>query len=78
MLRIQQLYGEIKYRGVFVEAGMKEHDSPILPQSLTSGDLVESGNARPIPQIRAGFGIFRTYLSPMAGCRFPVRWHLAK
>ena len=59
MLRIQQLYGEIKYRGVFVEAGMKEHDSPIMPQSLTSGDLVESGNARPIPQIRVGFWDFQ-------------------
>lgn len=52
---IQQLYGELKYRGIFIEAGMKEHGSPLLDNSLTSGDWVESGNARPIPQIRLGF-----------------------
>ncbi len=52
---IQQLYGEVKYRSVFLTAGMKEHKSALLNQNLTSGDLVESGNARPIPQVRAGF-----------------------
>lgn len=54
-LWIQQLYGEIKYRGVFLSAGMREHESALLNQRLTSGDLIESGNARPIPQVRAGF-----------------------
>lgn len=52
---LQQLYGSIKYRSVFLEAGLKEHFSALLNQNLTSGDLVESGNARPMPQIRAGF-----------------------
>ena len=52
---IQQLYGDIKYRSVFISVGMKEHGSAILDQSLTSGDLVESGNTRPIPEVRAGF-----------------------
>ena len=51
---IQQLYGEIKYRSVFVMAGLKEYESPLLNQNLTSGDLIESGNARPIPQLRVG------------------------
>lgn len=53
--RIQQLYAELKYRAVFFNIGMKEHGSAILPQSLTSGDLIASGNARPIPEIRSGF-----------------------
>lgn len=52
---LQQLYGELKYRSVFVEAGMKEQQSAILNQSLTSGDLIESGNTRPMPQLRVGF-----------------------
>lgn len=52
---IQQLYGEVKYRSVFLTAGMKEHGSALLNRRLTSGDLVESGNSRPIPEVRAGF-----------------------
>lgn len=56
---IQQLYGEIKYRSVFLTAGMKEHSSALLNQNLTSGDLVESGNARPIPEVRIGFANFQ-------------------
>nr|MDE5941751.1 capsule assembly Wzi family protein [Muribaculaceae bacterium] len=52
---IQQLYGEIRYRGVFLTAGLKEHGSALLYNPLTSGDLIESGNSRPIPEVRAGF-----------------------
>lgn len=52
---IQQLYAEVKYRGVFVTLGQKERASALLNQHLSSGDLVESGNAMPIPQLRAGF-----------------------
>lgn len=52
---LQQLYGEIKYRQVFLEVGMKERTSALLNSTLSSGDLVESGNARPIPQVRVGF-----------------------
>lgn len=57
--RIQQLYGEMKYRSVFLLAGMKEHGSAILPQSLTSGDPVHSGNTRPLPEVRMGFWDFQ-------------------
>lgn len=56
---IQQLYGEVKYRGVFLTLGLKEHGSALLNQRLSSGDLVESGNARPIPEARAGFVDFQ-------------------
>ncbi len=52
---IQQLYGEVKYRGVFLTVGMKERGSALLNTRLSSGDLIESGNARPIPQARVGF-----------------------
>lgn len=57
--RLQQLYGELIYRSIFIEAGMKERGSAILNQNLTSGDLVESGNTRPIPQVRIGFKDFQ-------------------
>ncbi len=52
---IQQLYGELKYRRVFLTVGMKETGSKMLNNRLTSGDIVESGNTRPIPGARAGF-----------------------
>lgn len=52
---LQQLYGEIKYRGVFLSVGLKEHSSAMLYTPLSSGDLVESGNSRPMPEVRAGF-----------------------
>lgn len=56
---LQQLYGELRYRGVFLTIGLKEHSSALLNQSLSSGDLVESGNARPIPEFRIGFNDFQ-------------------
>ena len=56
---IQQLYGEVKYRGVFLTVGLKEYESAMLDNELTSGDLIQSGNARPIPEVRIGFVDFQ-------------------
>lgn len=56
---LRQLYGEVKYRGVFLTVGMKNHQSALLNYSLSSGDIVESGNARPIPEVRIGFVDFQ-------------------
>lgn len=56
---IQQLYCEIKYRGVFLTAGLKEYDSAMLNNELSSGDLIQSGNSRPIPEARMGFVDFQ-------------------
>lgn len=52
---VQQLYGELKYRSLFLTLGLKEHESPLFNTKLSSGDFVESGNARPIPEARIGF-----------------------
>lgn len=52
---LHQLYGEVKYRSLFLSAGLKERSSALLNERLSSGDLTESGNARPIPQVRIGF-----------------------
>lgn len=52
---LQQLYAEVKYRGVYLFAGMKENDRSIFDGYLGSGDLTLSNNSRPIPQLRIGF-----------------------
>lgn len=56
---LQQLYGEVKYRSLFLSVGMKERTSPLLNASLGSGDYMQSNNARPLPQVRAGFVDFQ-------------------
>lgn len=53
----QQLYAEVRYRSLFLTAGMREFDRSIYP-ALGSGDLVMSRNARPVPQVRIGFTRF--------------------
>lgn len=67
---IHQLYGEAKYRGLFLEAGLKEQSSNLLNQRLSSGDLIESGNTRPMPQLRAGFNDFQNI--PLTGGWFQI------
>ncbi len=52
---IQQLYGEIKYRSMFLSVGMKQRGSAMLDNSLSSGDMTHSANARPIPEVMIGF-----------------------
>lgn len=52
---VQQLYGEVKYRSLFLSVGMKQRGSALLDNSLSSGDMTHSANARPIPEARAGF-----------------------
>lgn len=56
---VQQAYIEGKYRGVQVILGQKHMASPWLHPTLSSGDLVMSGNARPPAGISAGFVNFQ-------------------
>ncbi len=51
---IQQLYVDLRYRCLGLMAGSKEFKSGFTDESLSSGDLLHSNNARPIPQIRIG------------------------
>ncbi|MDE6291032.1 MAG: capsule assembly Wzi family protein [Muribaculaceae bacterium] len=53
--RITQLFGELKYRATFLNIGMKSEPSRIVDDRLSSGDLVRSNNATPIPGIGVGF-----------------------
>lgn len=52
---LQQLWGEVKFRGVFLYAGMRDFTPALVNGRLSSGDLIESGNSRNIPQVRVGF-----------------------
>ncbi len=53
--RITQLFGELKYRAVYLTIGMKNTKSKIVDEELSSGDVTRSNNATPIPGIGAGF-----------------------
>lgn len=52
---IRTLYAEARYRGIFALVGMKPTHSKIVDDRLSSGDLVRSNNARPIPGVTIGF-----------------------
>lgn len=52
---VQQLYATVKHRSVFLTAGLQEHTGALVNSRLSSGDLIESGNSRPIPEVRVGF-----------------------
>ena len=51
---VQQLYGEVKYRCLDLMIGSKELNGFTTNSDLGSGNLLYSGNARPVPQLRAG------------------------
>lgn len=52
---LQQLYGEVKYRCLYLTVGLKETGSALLNDRLSSGDITWSANSRPMPGVRAGF-----------------------
>lgn len=56
---VQQMYGELKWRCLFLSLGLKRHDSCFVDQRLSSGDLLWSGNSRGIPEARIGFVDFQ-------------------
>ena len=56
---LQQLYGEVKWRSLFLSVGLKDRGSAFVDQELSSGDMVWSGNSRSIPEVRIGFVDFQ-------------------
>lgn len=57
-IHIQQLYGGLRYRSIFMIVGLKEYSSAILNDSLSSGDFTRGINARPMPGFAIGLGRF--------------------
>ena len=58
-LWLQQLWVEGKHRGVFLTIGQKDIDPGFVNRSLSSGDMVMSGNARAPFGARIGFVNFQ-------------------
>lgn len=48
---IQQLYGEFGYKDISLTIGSKEQYYSLFDRDLSSGDMIQSANARPIPEI---------------------------
>lgn len=48
---IQQIYAELGYKSLLLSIGSKENYKSLWDRSLSSGDMVLSANARPIPEI---------------------------
>ncbi|NDW12964.1 hypothetical protein D0T50_08670 [Bacteroides sp. 214] len=51
---LQQAFVDVTYKKWGVSVGNKESTQPLLNEQLSSGGLIWSGNARPIPQVRVG------------------------
>lgn len=56
---LRQAYVEAHYRSIYILGGMKYAESKIVDNRLSSGDLILSNNARPIPGVTVGFTDFR-------------------
>lgn len=72
---IHQLYGEVKYRSLGALLGSKEIWGDFNNPRLSSGNLLYSGNAMPIPQLRVGIFDY----APFWGTKgwFSVKGYLA-
>lgn len=56
---LRTLYAEAHYRSLYLVVGMKGFESKIVDGRLSSGDLLRSNNARPIPGAAIGFVDFQ-------------------
>lgn len=72
---IHQLYGEVKYRSLQALIGSKEIWGDFNNPRLSSGNLLYSGNAMPVPQLRLGIFDYADFW----GCRgwFAVKGYIA-
>ncbi len=51
---LQQLYANLSYKDFYLELGSREHAPVLRNQLLSSGSLINSGNSKPIPEVRIG------------------------
>ncbi len=57
---VQQLYAEIGFQAILLSVGSKEKYTSLWDKNLSSGDMVLSSNARPIPEISISFPEYTT------------------
>ena len=55
---LQEAYAAVRWRSLFLEAGMRDYNRSIFSNATSSGDIVLGENARGIPQARIGFENF--------------------
>ncbi|MCD8178276.1 MAG: capsule assembly Wzi family protein [Tannerellaceae bacterium] len=55
---VQQVYGEIGYKKLQLSIGSKEKYNSLWDRNLSSGDMVFSNNARPLPEINVSLTDF--------------------
>ena len=72
---VQQAYVDLSWKQFRLSVGQKERWGELGNWRLTSGNLVESGNARPIPQVRIDMPEYWN----VPGCKgwFGLKGHLA-
>ncbi len=51
---VQQAYADVRFKWLGLYVGSRELGAPLVDNTLSSGDMTWSGNARPIPQVRVG------------------------
>lgn len=72
---IQQLYAELGYRSLLLTIGSKERTNSLWDEALSSGDMVQSPNARPIPEINLSMPRFTVI--PLTGGWLQVKGDFA-
>ena len=72
---IQQSYTDVGYKMFTMSIGQKERWSCLKNHRLTTGGLTESGNARPVPQVRIEIPRYWDILGTKGW--FSVRGHIA-
>lgn len=72
---VQQAYVDCSWKKLRLSIGQKERWDELMNHRLTTGALVESGNARPIPQVR--FDLHEYWNIPGTKGWFGIKGHIA-
>lgn len=72
---VQQAYVDCSWKKLRLSVGQKERWGELMNHRLTTGSLVESGNARPIPQVRLELHDYWNF--PGAKEWFALKGHIA-
>jgi len=72
---VQQLFATIQYKNLNLTIGSKENHTSLWDKDLSSGDLVFSSNARPIPEINLSIPRFTAI--PLSKGYLQYRVHVA-
>ncbi|MDR2969599.1 MAG: capsule assembly Wzi family protein [Tannerellaceae bacterium] len=67
---LQQLYAELGYKSLLLTVGSKEKYTSLWDRRLSSGDMIRSANARPVPEIHISIPEFLTVPSTKGWLHF--------